>query len=216
LIAYVRHEVGMLLSNSYVLYDNSSLDAVIIDAGDDAWKVLETVQRRRLKVSGIYATHCHFDHVLAVDELRQALSCGFYIHPDDEEMLASMKERAKTFLGIEVPEPPKPDGFIEEGHSIQVGDLSLSVLHTPGHSEGSVCYEAGNLVFTGDTLFRRSIGRTDTPGGDSRKIVQSILDKLFVLPDNTKVLPGHGQSTTILEEKTLNPYVGEKGLFRKR
>jgi len=216
MLSYVMYEVGMLLSNSYIVYDRDSLQAVIIDAGDDAWKILQGVQEKRLKVLGIYATHCHFDHVLAVEDLRGALGCEFYIHPDDRELLASMKERSRSFLGIEVPDPPKPDGFIEDGQTIQVGSNHLRVLHTPGHSPGSVCYLEGRLVFTGDTLFRGSIGRTDTPDGDTQRIVDSILGRLFVLPDDTEVLPGHGPATTIGEEKAHNPFVGVSGMLRRK
>ena len=214
-LKYVTNAVGMLLSNSYVLYDETSREAIIIDAGDDAWKILESIQENKLKVRGIYATHCHFDHVLAVDDLRDTLGCEFYIHPGDKEILESMQEHTKMFLGIDVPAPPKPDGFVDEGQVIKIGQYEVKVLHTPGHSPGSVCYHVENLLFSGDTLFRASIGRTDGPGGDARKIVESIQMKLFTLPDDINVLPGHGPATSIGYEKEYNPFVGKNGLLSK-
>ncbi len=213
--SYIVHEVGMLMSNSYVVYDPDTLDAVLIDAGDDAWKILDTIQGKRLRVSAIYATHCHFDHVMAVNDLRDALGCKFYIHRADEEILRNMKADTRRFLGIEVADPPSPDGYIDEGDSINIGRCSLRVIHTPGHSPGSVCYAGEGIVFTGDTLFRASIGRTDGPGGDTEKIVSSIVGKLFTLPDDTVALPGHGPPTTIGEERLSNPFVGERGMLRR-
>jgi glyoxylase-like metal-dependent hydrolase (beta-lactamase superfamily II) len=203
----------MLRSNSYIVYEGG--EAIVIDAGDDAWKILESLQERKLEAKAIYATHCHFDHVLAVQDLKDTLGLPFYIHQDDREILDRMKEMTRGFLGIEVPDPPTPDGYIREGERIEVGDEILTVIHTPGHSPGSVCYYVGDLVFSGDTLFRNSIGRTDAYGGDQVKIVRSIVDKLFTLPDMVRVLPGHGPSTTIGWEKRYNPFVGEGGLAKR-
>ena len=215
-LRYVVHEVGMLMSNSYILYDEDDKEALIIDAGDDAWKILESIEKLRLRrVLGIYATHCHFDHVLAVNDLREALGCPFYIHAGDSELLSMMREDARRFLGIDVPDPPKPDGFVQEGEEIRLGNHSIKIIHTPGHSPGSVCYYVGNMVFTGDTLFRNSIGRTDGPGGSTEAIVESIVGKLFTLPDDTQALPGHGPPTTIGYEKEHNPFVGRDGLLRR-
>lgn len=212
---YVTNAVGMLLSNSYILYEESSKEAIIIDAGDDAWRILESIHERRLKVKGIYVTHCHFDHVLAVNDLRESLGCEFYIHPSDLEILTSLREHTRMFLGIEVPDPPKADGYVNEGDFIEVGGYRVSVLHTPGHSPGSVCYHVENILFSGDTLFRASIGRTDGPGGDPRKIVESIHKKLFTLPEDTHVLPGHGPATSIGYEKEHNPFVGRNGIMSR-
>ncbi|MEM4417667.1 MAG: MBL fold metallo-hydrolase [Nitrososphaerota archaeon] len=212
-LSYIVHEVGMLRSNSYLAFDSG--EAVIIDAGDDAWKIIESIQEKNLKVRAIYATHCHFDHVMAVQDLRDVLGCEFYIHPDDAEILSRMVEMTRGFLGIEVPEPPKPDGYIQEGERIPVGGEYLTVIHTPGHSPGSVCYRSDGILFSGDTLFRGSIGRTDAYGGDPVKILDSILNKLFTLPDEVAVLPGHGPPTEIGWERRNNPFVGERGLLRK-
>jgi glyoxylase-like metal-dependent hydrolase (beta-lactamase superfamily II) len=212
-LSYLVNEVGMLRSNSYLAYDSG--EAVIIDAGDDAWKILEAIQERSLRVRAIYATHCHFDHVMAVQDLRDVLGCEFYIHPDDGEVLAKMVEMTRGFLGIEVSEPPKPDGYIYEGDRIRVGGETITVIHTPGHSPGSVCYHSGGILFSGDTLFRGSIGRTDAYGGDPAKILDSIINKLFTLPEGVAVLPGHGPSTEIGWEKRNNPFVGERSSIRR-
>jgi len=216
MLEYVVKEVGLLRSNSYVVYDDVSREAVIIDAGDDSWKILEVIQTLKLKPKAIYATHGHFDHVMAVDDLRDSLKIPFYIHADDLDVLSIGKEMTKRFLGIEISDPPKPDGFVKENDIITVGGEQLKVIHTPGHSRGSVCYYHDKLLFSGDTLFQGSIGRTDAPGGDARQIVKSIVDKLFILPDDVNVLPGHGPPTTIGWEKRNNPFVGDNGILRKR
>jgi len=208
-------EVGRLLSNSYLVYDRDTGDAVIIDAGDEAEKILRLIQRHRVQVKAIYATHCHFDHVLAVREVKEVTGCKFYIHRDDFPLLESSAEEARKLLGVRYPPPPKPDGFVEDGDRISVGAEVLEVIHTPGHSPGSVCYLSGRMVFTGDTLFAGSIGRSDLSGGDLEKLLDSILNKLFKLPDDTAVYPGHGPSTTIGAEKLYNIYVGEGGLLRR-
>jgi hydroxyacylglutathione hydrolase len=214
-LKYLVNVVGLLRSNSYVVYDESTREAVIIDAGDDAWKIVEAVQRNRLKPSAIYATHCHFDHVMAVEDLKQAFNIPFYIHRADEEILMLNKEMTRQLLGIEIPDPPKVDGYVDEGMEIVVGNGRLKVLHTPGHSPGSVCYHTDSLLFSGDTLFQGSVGRTDAPGGSAEQLTHSIVEKLFKLPDDVEVLPGHGPSTTIGWEKRSNPFVGENGLFRR-
>jgi uracil-DNA glycosylase family 4 len=211
-LKYLVNVVGLLRSNSYVVYDESTREAVIIDAGDDAWKIVEAVQRNRLKPSAIYATHCHFDHVMAVEDLKQAFNIPFYIHRADEEILMLNKEMTRQLLGIEIPDPPKVDGYVEEGMEIVIGNGRLKVLHTPGHSPGSVCYHTDSLLFSGDTLFQGSVGRTDAPGGSAEQLTHSIVEKLFKLPDDVEVLPGHGPSTTIGWEKRSNPFV-EKTVY---
>ncbi|MCS6769580.1 MAG: MBL fold metallo-hydrolase [Candidatus Caldarchaeum sp.] len=214
-LKYFVNEVGLLRSNSYIAYDTVSKEAVIIDAGDDAWKILETIHAHKLRPRAIYATHCHFDHVMAVEDLKQTLDVPFYIHPADRDILLKGKELTRSFLGIEVPDPAKPDGYVEEGDVVEVGGERLKVIHTPGHSPGSVCYYTEGLLFSGDTLFQGSVGRTDAYGGDTAKIVDSIVNKLFQLPDSVEVLPGHGPSTNLGWEKRNNPFVGERGMLRR-
>ncbi len=212
----VAHEVGPLRSNSYIVYDDGTREAVVIDAGDDAWLILETLQERRLKLNAVYATHGHFDHVMAVDDLKQALKIPFYIHRLDLEVLSMAREMTRRFLGIDVGDPPSPDGYLEDGQTIQVGGETLRVIHTPGHSPGSVCFYGGGMLFSGDLLFMGSVGRTDAPGGSAEQLTHSILEKVFKLPDDVKVYPGHGPETTIGWEKKHNPFVGEEGILRRR
>jgi len=208
-----RVEVGPLFSNSYLVFDSLTKTGIIIDAGDEAERILRLIERNRVKVEAIYATHGHFDHVLAVRELKEVLGCRFYIHRGDLNLLRVAAKRAREILGRNYPSPPEPDGFIDEGDLIRLGGNTLTVLYTPGHSPGSVSYLMDRGVFTGDTLFAGSIGRHDFPGGNLAQLLSSIREKLFKLPDDTAVYPGHGPSTTIGVEKIENPYVGVGGIY---
>ncbi|MCS7145688.1 MAG: MBL fold metallo-hydrolase [Nitrososphaerota archaeon] len=197
--------VGALRSNSYLLVDGGSSEAIIIDAGDEPHKILAML-KPGFKVRRIVATHGHFDHVLAVDDLREALGVEFLIHREDQAVLDILPESTLRILGVSL-KPPKPDAYIEDGDIIQVGGLALKVIHTPGHSPGSSCLLTGRTLFSGDTLFAGSIGRTDIPLADPERIVESIKAKLYTLPDDTVVYPGHGLQTTIGSEKRTNPFV---------
>ncbi len=199
--------VGRLFSNAYIVFDQGSLEGIIIDAGDEAEKILEVVRANDVRVKGIYLTHGHFDHILAVGDLRRELGCGFYIHKADESILSRVPMDAKYFLGIDVDLPPKPDGWLRDGQTFKVGEALVKVIHTPGHTPGSVCYVIGENVFVGDTLFAGSIGRTDLPGGDINELARSLRGKILKLPDHYVVYPGHGPSSTIGVEKRLNPFV---------
>jgi len=199
--------VGKLLSNSYLVFDSELKEGVIIDAGDEAEKILRLVREHGVKVSGIYLTHGHFDHVLALRELKESLGCGFYIHKADEAILASAPSDAKLFLGIDVLPPPRPDGWLFDGQVIGVGRYSMRVIHTPGHTPGSVCFLVERYVFTGDTLFAGSIGRSDLSGGDFQQLLSSIKSKLMTLPDDFVIYPGHGPSSTMGVERRMNPFL---------
>ena len=205
--------VGRLFSNSYVIFDSESKEGIIIDAGDEAEKIFSIVKNHGVAVKGIFLTHGHFDHVLALKDLEEKLGCGFYIHKEDERILSSAPSDAKTFLGIDVPPPPKPDGWLQDGQTITIGRSAAKVIHTPGHTPGSVCFVFDGFVFTGDLLFAGSIGRTDMPGGDLNSLLSSIKNKLFKLPDDYLVYPGHGPSTMIGVEKSMNPFVGKDGVL---
>jgi len=158
------------------------------------------------------ATHTHFDHVLGVTELKTQTGAPFLIHKDDLETLEAMQERVRMFFGLKVPAPPKVDGFLKEGDSVNFGDERLNILHTPGHSPGSISLVGDGYVITGDALFNQSIGRTDLPGGDFDTLINSIKSKLFALPDDTMVYPGHGSETSIGDERLANPFVGRMAL----
>jgi len=196
-----------LQTNCYILQCDAT--AIIIDPGDEPERIVRFLNGMKVKPSQIIATHTHFDHVLGVDSLRTKLSIPFLIHHDDLDMLESMQSRVRQFMGFEVPPPPKVDGYLKDGESLKLGDESIRVLHTPGHSPGSISLSGDGYVLTGDALFSQSIGRTDLPGGDLDTLVRSIREQLFKLDDETIVYPGHGPETTIGDEKLANPFVGK-------
>ena len=199
--------VGNLQTNCYILESDKA--AVIIDPGDEPERIVRFLRDIRVKPSQIVATHTHFDHVLGVETVRAKLNIPFMIHHDDLTMLESMQGRVRQFMGFEVPPPPKVDGYLKDGDSVKVGDEAVQVLHTPGHSPGSISLAGKGYVLTGDALFNQSIGRTDLPGGDLKTLVRSIRERLFKLDDSTTVYPGHGPETTIGDEKLANPFVGK-------
>lgn len=199
--------VGRLFSNSYLLYDSDQMEGILIDAGDEAESIMNLIELCDVKVRGIYLTHGHFDHVLAVRDLREELGCGFYIHERDAETLSRVPADARYFLGIDVDPPPDPDGWVSDRQILRVGKYRVKIIHTPGHTPGSVCYLADEVIFTGDTMFAGSIGRVDLPGGSLRDILNSINEKILSLPDHYVIYPGHGPSSTIGVERKLNPFL---------
>ena len=199
--------VGRLQTNCYILESNST--ALIIDPGDEPERILRFLNDIKIKPTKIIATHTHFDHVLGVNGIRSTLNIPFLIHHDDLSMLESMQSRVRQFMGLTVPPPPKMDRFLKDGESLTVGHETLRVMHTPGHSPGSISLAGRGYVFSGDTLFNRSIGRTDLPGGDLDMLVRSITDSLFSLDNDTIIYPGHGPETSIGDEKLANPFVGQ-------
>ena len=202
--------VGRLQTNCYILASKS--EALVVDPGDEAPRILRYVNDLGAKLKTIVATHTHFDHVLGVSELKTQTGAPFLIHKDDLEILESMQDRVQMFLGLKVSPPPKVDYFLKDGDSVIFGGETLKVLHTPGHSLGSISLVGNGYVFTGDALFNQSIGRTDLPGGDFETLINSIKNRLFSLDDGTMVYPGHGPETSIGDEKLANPFVGRMAL----
>lgn len=198
--------VGPLGVNCYILGDEKTHEAIIIDPGGNARDVLNTLQRTRLKAVAIVNTHAHFDHIIALNEVRATTRAPFMLHADEVPVLAAAEASAGMF-GMHVTQPAPPDRVLKDGDEVKAGNLVLRVLHTPGHTPGGICLQYENQVFVGDTLFQGSIGRTDLPGGDYATLMRSIRDKLLPLPDDTVIYPGHGQPTTMGEEKQLNPFV---------
>jgi glyoxylase-like metal-dependent hydrolase (beta-lactamase superfamily II) len=199
--------VGRLQTNCYIV--QSKAEAMIIDPGDEPERIFRFVKDINVTSTRIVATHTHFDHVLGVDGVRKATKAPFLIHADDLPMLQSMQSRVREFMGFEVPPPPMVDSFLKDGELLKLGDGTIRVLHTPGHSLGSISLVGDGYVLTGDALFNQSIGRTDLPGGDLKTLMHSIRDRLFKLDDDTVVYPGHGPETTIGDEKLANPFVGD-------
>ena len=199
--------VGQLQTNCYIL--QSQTEAIIIDPGAEPERIMRLITDTGLTPSRIIATHSHFDHVLGVDKLKRSFEIPFQIHKDDLPILESMQARVRQFMGIDVPPPPRVDGYLQDGDIIKFGTENIRVIHTPGHSPGSISLRGGAYVFTGDALFNHSIGRTDLPGGDLEILVNSIRKRLFTLDDETVVYPGHGPETSIGDERLTNPFVGK-------
>ena len=205
--------VGRLQTNCYVLESHG--EAIVVDPGDEQERILGFVNDLKAKVRFIVATHAHFDHVLAVDGVRRGTAAQFLVHKDDLSILHSMQERVQQFMGLQVPPPPKVDNFLKDGDNLKLGQEIIHILHTPGHSPGSISLTGDGYVLTGDALFNQSIGRTDLPGGDMNTLLESIKGKLFQLPNKTLVYPGHGPETSIEDEKLANPFVGQVARYSR-
>jgi hydroxyacylglutathione hydrolase len=208
---FAHRVVGPLQCNCYVVGDPDTKEAIVIDPGDDADAIAEDIAAKGLKVTAIVATHAHFDHVLAAERLRALTGAPFYLHDHDRPLLDWLQESVRMFLGVDVGAPPEVDSSIAEGDKLKAGGVELEVLHTPGHSPGSVSLISDTAVFAGDTLFAGSVGRTDLPGGDTDELVKAVKNKLFALEDDLPVYPGHGPPTTLGQEKRFNPFVGAAG-----
>ena len=200
--------VGVIEANCYLLFDRKSKNTFIIDPGGDAALIEEALKGNGLKTVYIVNTHAHFDHVSANSELKEVTGARTILHGDDVGLLAEAHEHAAIW-GVNVGPQPGPDIIMEDGSTFKAGSITIEVLHTPGHTPGGVClyYKDAGVIFTGDTLFAGSIGRTDLEGGCSEDLLKSIKNRLLPLDDNVIVLPGHGPASTIGEEKELNPFV---------
>lgn len=208
MIKVVKVVVGPLTTNCYIVYDVETLDCIVIDPGFEPFKIEDIIRRRELHVKSIIATHCHFDHIGAVDVLKERLNAPFYIHRGEVEILEYSREVVEEWFNIRDWKPPSPDGFLREGGVLDLGSSVVEILHTPGHTPGSVSLLIADRIFTGDTLFKGSIGRTDLRGGDYLEILKS-LKKLSELPGGLIVHPGHGPDTILEVEMLNNPYFSQ-------
>jgi glyoxylase-like metal-dependent hydrolase (beta-lactamase superfamily II) len=218
--------VGMLQCNCHIVGDPETREALVIDPGDDAGRILDVIERHKLRVSAIIITHSHIDHVGGLRRIHQATGAPVRMHADDLELYRMLDVQA-GWIGCKTPEKVEIDEFLREGDAIHWGRFQVRVMHTPGHTEGSVCLymppdmpearasavaaksierEPGRL-FAGDTLFAGSIGRTDLWGGSFEAIIRSLKGKVLELPDETIVYPGHGGTTTIGRERETNPFL---------
>lgn len=202
--------VGLLQENCYLLGCEETLCGVIIDPGDSAHAILNEANELGLTIEKIINTHAHFDHVMAVDAVRAATNATFHLHPDDLPVLRKVPERVWDWLGAAIDPITEPDEFLAQGQIIKFGTESLEVRFTPGHAPGHVVFidHKNRQIFAGDTLFQGSIGRFDLPLADGPTLLQSIHAELLPLPDDYVVYPGHGETTTIGEERESNPFVG--------
>jgi hydroxyacylglutathione hydrolase len=200
--------VGYLHCNCTILGDEVTHEAIVVDPGDNIPEILSRLEKHGLTLRQIVITHAHIDHIGGAALLKKATGAPVLLNQKDLGMLNIMEIQA-GWLGVPTPEVAPPDASAEDGLAIGLSSLPAEVLHTPGHTPGSIClfFPEQHLLLAGDTLFAGSIGRTDLPGGDGRQILRSLRDRLLVLPDATRVLPGHGAETTIGEERQSNPFL---------
>jgi hydroxyacylglutathione hydrolase len=203
--------VGPLHCNCTILGDEITHEAVVVDPGDNIPEILSRLQKHGLTLRQIIVTHAHIDHVGGAALLRKSTGAPVVMNQRDLELLGMMEMQA-GWLGIPTPQVAPPDASAEDGLTVGLATLPAQVLHTPGHTPGSICLllPDHDLLLAGDTLFAGSIGRTDLPGGDGRQILRSLRERLLALPDSTRVLPGHGPETTIGEERQSNPFLQPK------
>ncbi len=197
--------VGPIMANCFIVGCEDTHEAAVIDPGDEADRILLSLAESKLRLKYILNTHGHFDHVAANKKMKDATGADLIIHALDAPMLSQISASASMW-GLSSDDSPPPDQTVEEGDIINFGNLSLKVIHTPGHTQGGISFYTDGCVFVGDTLFAGSIGRTDFAGGNFETLIASIREKLFRLADDTRVLTGHGPETTIGSEKQYNPF----------
>lgn len=200
--------LGNVGVNSYIVYDENSKEAILIDPGDEASEVLKVLAKYKLDLKYIVNTHGHADHIGANSEIAEKLNVPIAIHKDDEEMLydPNLNLSSTGYMGREIISP-KASILLEEGDCIKFGDLSFKVIHIKGHTKGGICLFGNGILFSGDNLFYSSIGRADLPGGSMADLVADLKEKVLTLPKDTVVYPGHGEPTTIEYEKIFNPFL---------
>lgn len=209
-IVLKKLETGPLLVNTYIIGDEDTKDAIVIDPGGHVPQILEALKSDGLLCKCIFNTHSHWDHVGGNAELKKATGAPLVIHKDEASYLENAGTMARLF-GDFVPDSPPADMFVKEGDVITVGSMEFKIIELPGHSPSGLGLVFDRIVVVGDILFAGSIGRTDFPGGDYELLLKMVEEKIFVLPDDTLVLPGHGPETTVGQEKKYNPFFRKGG-----
>lgn len=202
----IRVPAGVYAANCYIIYSKTTKDGIIVDPGGDADDLSSYVKRNDLNIKHIILTHGHGDHIGGVIGLKASLGATVMIHEEDKDMLMDGEKNLSTSMAMGTVEV-EPDVLLRDGDIIEIGDLKIEIIHTPGHTKGSICIKIGENIITGDTLFAGSIGRTDLFGGDYDSIIKSIKEKLMVYSDEVQVFPGHGTPSTIGRERVSNPFL---------
>lgn len=203
-----RLEVGFLKANCYLLASEGTKEGVVIDPGGEAKRILEMVRQENLKIKYIINTHGHFDHVAADAEVSKGTGAPVCIHAGDVKALSDPRSSLSLLFGAPFP-AVSPEVILTEGQILKVGELSLKILHTPGHTPGSISVLVDRHLFTGDLLFSGSVGRTDFPGSSHRELLKSLREKIMCLPGETQIHPGEGPETTLDKEREFNPFLRE-------
>ncbi len=200
--------VGLLQCNCTILGDETSHEAIVVDPGDDIPRILTLLAKHSLTVKQILITHAHIDHIAGAQQLKKLTGAPIFYNQKDLPLVAMMDVQA-GWLGMPTPDVAPPDADLAHGMAIKMGTIQGEIIHTPGHTQGSSCIylPQESLLLAGDTLFAGSVGRTDLPGGDTRMLIRSIHDRLLPLPDQTLVIPGHGETTSIEAERESNPFL---------
>ncbi len=197
--------VGALQVNCFIVYDEESRDALVVDPGDEAGRIIRSIEDRKLVVSRIVCTHAHFDHIGAVRELKEKTGAPVMIHKGDSDIYMRADKQGALW-GFQIEQPPEPDAYLHDRDEIAFGRSRFSVLHTPGHSPGCICLYGEGVIFTGDTIFAGSVGRTDLPGSSMTELKKSFA-RIIGLPPETRIFPGHGPLTTVKDEIEDNFFV---------
>ncbi|MBF0425079.1 MAG: MBL fold metallo-hydrolase [Magnetococcales bacterium] len=201
-------ETGPLLVNCQLLGSPADGTAILIDPGGDAQKLLARLKGLKLKLTHIVNTHAHFDHIGAVAELQKATGCAFWVHPEEQDLVAQAPAHA-AFWGMPFGPVPRIDRTFHDGERLEFPGLTLEVIHTPGHTPGGVCLRWSGGMAVGDTLFAGSIGRTDFPGGNHNQLIRSIHERILTLADDVACFPGHGPVTNVGRERRHNPFLND-------
>lgn len=202
-----RLVVGSLEVNCYIAYDPGTGEAMVVDPGDESAEIMDRIRESELTVRYLVCTHGHFDHVGAIPQLSRSTGAKVAIHREEKPVYLSAKDFGRMW-GFEIDELPEPDLLLAEGDHIRVGELKFDVLHTPGHSPGGICLYGEKVLFSGDTIFAGSVGRTDFPGGSAEMLRQSFR-RILNLPGETRIYPGHGPSSTVETERRENFFIHE-------
>ncbi|MFQ5879830.1 MAG: MBL fold metallo-hydrolase [Dehalococcoidia bacterium] len=199
--------VGVFQENCYIIGNRRTGEAICVDPGDESEEILHLAKDMGVRIKLIANSHAHIDHIMGVRGVQERTEARFLLHPQDLWLVQEGWRSAAGWLGLKAEPPPLPDAPLADGDVVEVDGVRLQVIHTPGHTQGSVCLYSDGMLFSGDTLFLGSIGRTDLPGGDYQQIMASIVGRLLALPDDTVVLPGHMLQTTIRQERQTNPFI---------